>query len=177
VTTVERPGNTAAPTAPPFDKRQRLLEATLKRHQFRQDSLIEALHTAQNAYGFLTPELLWYVARQLRLPPSRVYGVATFYNFFSLKPPGEHVLVLCQGTACYIKGAPACAAAVRAAHGVASGQTTGDGRLSVLTARCLGSCGMAPTAVLDRAFLGNLTPDALLEALAARLGASAAAAP
>jgi bidirectional [NiFe] hydrogenase diaphorase subunit len=167
---MERPAATAGATLSPPDKRQRLLEATLKRHQFRQDSLIEALHTAQNAYGYLTLEVLWRVARALRLPPSRVYGVATFYDFFTLKPPGAHVLVLCQGTACYIKGAPACAAAVRAAYGVASGQTTGDGRLSVLTARCLGSCGMAPTAVLDGAFFGNLTPDAVVAAVAARLG-------
>jgi bidirectional [NiFe] hydrogenase diaphorase subunit len=98
--------------------------------------------------------------------------VATFYNFFSLKPPGQHALVLCQGTACYIKGAPACAAAIRSAYGVTSGQTSADGRLSVLSARCLGSCGMAPAAVLDGAFLSNLTPEAVVAAVAARLGSA-----
>ena len=151
-------------TAPAtVDKRQRMVDATLRRNQLRQDALIEVLHTAQSAYGYLTPELLWYVARQLHLPPSKVYGVATFYNFFTLKPAGRHTLVICQGTACYIRGAPACAAAVRAAFGVASGQTTSDGALSVLTARCLGSCGMAPTGTLDGRLLGQMTPEGFVE--------------
>ena len=81
---------TLRPPAPADDKRQRVLEAALKRTGYKQDALIEVLHSAQNTFGFLTPELLWYVAAQLRVPPSRVYGVATFYNFFSLEPPGEH---------------------------------------------------------------------------------------
>src|ERR1700676_15987 len=71
------------PPAPAEDTRQRVLDAALKRTGFRQDALIEVLHAAQNSFGYLTPELLWYVASRLRLPPSRVYGVATFYNFFS----------------------------------------------------------------------------------------------
>jgi len=85
-------------------ERQRILDAALRRHQYRQDALVEVLHTAQNLYGYLTSERLWYVAQQLHLPPSRVYGVATFYNFFTLKPPGAHNVVY-EGTACYIKGA------------------------------------------------------------------------
>jgi bidirectional [NiFe] hydrogenase diaphorase subunit len=162
------------------DKGQRLVDATLKRNQFRQDALIEVLHTAQSAYGFLAPEMLWYVARKLNLPPSKVYGVATFYNFFCLKPSGRHALVICQGTACYIRGAPKCAAAVRAAFGVADGQTTEDGALSVLTARCLGSCGMAPTGTLDGALLSQVTPEQLVARLRGTIaqdGAVAAAAP
>jgi bidirectional [NiFe] hydrogenase diaphorase subunit len=161
----------AAVAAPKGDKRQALLDATLRRHQFRQDTLIEALHTAQNAYGFLTPELLWYIARRLRLPPSRVYGVATFYSFFTLKPAGQHLLVICQGTACYIKGAPRCAVAIHDAYGVQSGQTTPDGQLSVVAARCLGSCGMAPAAVLDGTFLSNLTPESIVARVSSRLEA------
>ena len=98
---------TLRPPAPADDKRQRVLEAALKRTGYKQDALIEVLHSAQNTFGFLTPELLWYVAAQLRVPPSRVYGVATFYNFFSLKPPGEHTVTVCQGTVCYIRGARA----------------------------------------------------------------------
>ena len=144
------------------DKRQLILDATLKRHQYRQDALIEALHSAQNLYGFLTPELLWYVAQQLKLPPSKVYGVATFYNFFTLKPAGEHALVLCQGTACYIRGAPRLADAIRAEFGIGSGETTKDNRLSLVTARCLGSCGLAPAAILDGQVLSRLTPESLV---------------
>ncbi len=154
-----------------IDRGQRMVDATLRRNQLRQDALIEVLHTAQSAYGYLTPEMLWYVARKLHLPPSKVYGVATFYNFFTLKPTGRHTLVLCQGTACYIHGAPKCAAAILAAFRVGSGRTTPDGALSVLTARCLGSCGLAPTGTLDGDLLGHLTPDELVARVRATLAA------
>ena len=103
------------------------------------------------------------MARELRLPPSKVYGVATFYNFFTLKPSGRHTLVICQGTACYIRGAPGCAAAIKTAFGVESGQTTEDDALSIVTARCLGSCGLAPVSTLDGAVLSRMEPNELVE--------------
>ena len=87
----------------------------MKRHQFAPDALIEVLHTAQELFGFLQTDLLHYVAHGLKLPPSRVYGVATFYHFFSFKPQGEHTCVVCTGTACYVKGADALLAAVEQA--------------------------------------------------------------
>lgn len=164
-----------APLAPSTDRRERILSATLRRHQYRQDALIEVLHAAQNLYGFLTPELLWHVARQLHLPPSKVYGVATFYNFFTLKPAGRHTAVVCQGTACYIRGAPKLAAAVREAYRIVSGQTTADGALSALTARCVGACSLAPVAVLDGVVVSRLTPEALVGRIGAMLAAERAA--
>jgi bidirectional [NiFe] hydrogenase diaphorase subunit len=168
------PGAVAPPTPrPAIDKRQIILDATLRRHQYRQDALIEALHTAQNVYGFLTLELLWYVADQLKLPPSKVYGVATFYNFFTLKPAGAHTLVLCQGTACYIRGAPKLASAIVDAFGLRSGETTPDGELSLVTARCLGSCGLAPAAILDGQVLSRLTPQSLVAGVRSALAAPA----
>jgi NADH:ubiquinone oxidoreductase subunit E len=87
------------------DKRFKMLEATMKKHQFQQSALIEVLHAAQELFGYLEFDLLYFIARGLKLPPSRVYGVATFYHFFSLKPKGEHTCVVCTGTACYVKGA------------------------------------------------------------------------
>jgi bidirectional [NiFe] hydrogenase diaphorase subunit len=170
------PGASAG-AAPGIDRRERLVEGALRRHQERQDALIEVLHAAQNAYGYLTPELLWRVARRLRLPPSKVYGVATFYNVFTLQPAGAHTLVVCQGTACYIRGAPGLAAAVRGAYGVASGETTADGQLSVLTARCLGACSLAPAAVLDGIVLSRLTPETLLGQVRAAVAPAEAGAP
>ena len=147
------------PPAPPDDRRQRVLDAALKRTGFRQDALIEVLHTAQNAFGYLTPELLWYVAAKLRLPPSRVYGVATFYNFFSLKPPGEHTVILCEGTVCYMHGAQRIGEALEVAFGAAPGETSRDGRVSVAVARCFGSCALAPVLVIDGQVAGNSSPD------------------
>jgi bidirectional [NiFe] hydrogenase diaphorase subunit len=145
------------------EKRRRIVDAALRRNQYRQDALIEVLHTAQNTYGYLTPEVLWYLSRQLRLPPSRVYGVATFYNFFSLKPPGEHTCIVCEGTVCYIRGAARIAASVGQALGVEPGRTSADGKVSLGIARCVGSCGLAPVVLVDGVALVRQTPESALE--------------
>jgi bidirectional [NiFe] hydrogenase diaphorase subunit len=154
---------------PKIDVRQRILDTALKRNGFRQDALIEILHTMQNAYGYLTLERLWYVAQQLKLPPSQVYGVATFYNFFSLRPPGEHTLTVCEGTACYIKGSAQIRKAVEARFGVQPNTTTADGRLSFLIARCLGSCSLAPACILDGTVHGRVDPPQVIAVVEAAL--------
>ena len=143
------------------DKRLKVLEVAMKRHQFRQDSLIEVLHTAQELFGYLESELLYFVARRLKLPPSRVFGVATFYHFFTLKPQGRHACVVCTGTACYVKGASGLLAVVNEEAHIKPGETTADGEISLLTARCLGACGNAPVAVVDGVVRSRLTPEAL----------------
>src|SRR5688572_5470153 len=96
--------NTVAP--PSEDKRWRIVNATMRKHGFTPDALIETLHSAQEAFGFLDDTAMRFVAEGLGVPLSRVYGVATFYNLFSLKPQGAHTCVVCLGTACYIKGGP-----------------------------------------------------------------------
>jgi bidirectional [NiFe] hydrogenase diaphorase subunit len=163
MTRVGPPTGTAAPSS--GDKRFRMLDATIKRHQYRQDALIEVLHAAQQLFGYLEPALLSNVARQLKLPPSRVYGVATFYHFFTLKPHGEHTCVVCTGTACYVKGADALIEAVERAAHVQAGETTADGKLSLLTARCLGACGIAPAVTYDGQVAAKQTPATALEKL------------
>ncbi len=154
---------TLATSHPSGDPRFNLVDRALKRFQYRQDALIEVLHTAQEAFGYLSEDLLVYTARQLKLPPSWVYGVATFYHFFSLKPQGEHTCIVCMGTACYVKQAAEILNKLQAEFKVESGHTTADGKLSVSTARCLGSCGMAPMLVLDGEVLGRETPESTLE--------------
>lgn len=144
------------------DKRYKLLEATMRKHGYAGHALIESLHTAQQAFGYLDDFTLWHVARSLHLPPSKVYGVATFYNLFTLKPQGEHTCVVCLGTACYIKGARAAIAAIEQRFHVKAGGTTADRTLSLLTARCFGSCALAPAAVLDGEMLGKLTPEGIV---------------
>ncbi|MCC6730409.1 MAG: bidirectional hydrogenase complex protein HoxE [Chthonomonadales bacterium] len=148
---------------PSGDNRFKMLEATMKRHQYQADALIEVLHTAQELFGYLEEDLLIYVAHSLKVPPSRVFGVATFYHFFSLKPKGLHTCVVCMGTACYVKGAANVVTAIETMAGVRSGETTGDGKLSLLTARCLGACGIAPAVVLDGAVTGRQTPDTVTQ--------------
>jgi bidirectional [NiFe] hydrogenase diaphorase subunit len=158
-----------AASHPSGDPRFKLVDRTLQRFQYQQDALIEVLHTAQETFGFLEDDLMIYVARQLRLPLSWVYGVATFYHFFSLKPQGEHSCIVCLGTACYVKRAAEIVAALRAEFGIEPGQTTADNRLSIAAARCLGSCGLAPVLVLDGMVLGREAPESVVAQVRARL--------
>lgn len=147
------------------DKRFKILEVFMKRHQFRADALIEVLHKAQELFGYLEEDLLIFVAHHLKLPPSRVYGVATFYHFFTLKPQGEHTCVICLGTACYVKGADKLQAAMEAASGIKAGETTPDGKVSLLSARCIGSCGLAPAVTYDGTVCAKQTPEDALAKL------------
>lgn len=145
------------------DKRFKILEVHMKKHQFRHDALIEILHKAQELFGYLEDDLLLFVAFKLKLPPSRVYGVATFYHFFTLKPQGEHTCVVCMGTACYVKGADQVIAAVQDNLKIRPGETTPDNKVSLLTARCIGACGIAPAVVYDGTVTPRATPDLALE--------------
>jgi len=127
--------------------------------------LIEALHTVQETFGYLDEGALRYVAISLRVPLSRAYGVATFYHFFTLKPAGEHTCVVCMGTACYIKGAPQLLSAVQRDLDIKPGETTSDNKVSLLTARCLGSCGLARAVVYDNEVAGKVATKDLRERL------------
>ena len=150
------------PSLPSDDKRWRIVVGTMRRHGFAREALIETLHTVQEYFGYLDKPSLRFVAASLRVPLSQAYGVATFYHFFSLKPPGEHTCVVCTGTACYIKGAAKLLHSLEAKFGIKPGETTPDGKVSLMTARCLGSCGLAPVAVFDQQISGRITPEALL---------------
>jgi len=148
----------AKPSAPSNDKRWKIVEATMRRNGYQGNALIETLHSIQEAFGYLEPEGLRFVAESLRVPLSQVYGAATFYHFFTMKPPGKHTCVVCTGTACYINGAPALLAAMEEKYGIKPGETVPDGELSLLTARCVGSCSIAPVAVFDKDVVGKLGP-------------------
>jgi len=142
------------------DNREKMLDRAMSRHQYSGDALIEVLHTAQELYGFLSRPLLKTIAHKLRLPPSRVLGVATFYHFFSLKPKGEHTFVVCLGTACYVAGGLGLIGKLERRCAKA-GQTTPDGKVSVETARCIGSCGLAPAVIYDGTVMARVTPETL----------------
>jgi bidirectional [NiFe] hydrogenase diaphorase subunit len=154
---------------PSGDARFELLDKTLKRLRYQQDALIEVLHSAQDIFGFLHEDLLMYVAKALKLPPSRVYGVATFYHLFSFEPKGEHSCTVCLGTACYVGGSSAIAARLEQTYGIALEQTTPDRKLSLSSARCLGSCGLAPVMILDGEILGKATSESALAKVQERL--------
>jgi bidirectional [NiFe] hydrogenase diaphorase subunit len=153
------------PPLPSEDKRWRIVNGTMRRHGFARDALIETLHTVQESFGYLDVQSLKFVAQSLRVPLSQAYGVATFYHFFTLKPPGVHCCLICMGTACYIKGANALLNKAESTLGIHAGETTADAQASLMTARCIGSCSMAPAVVFDGEMQGNVQGQALREKL------------
>ncbi len=154
---------------PGGDPRYKGIDRVLKRQQYQQDSLIEVLTSAQEAFGYLTEDVLMYIARQLKLPFSWVYGVATFYHFFSLKPKGEHNCIVCMGTACYVGKGNEILETLEKEFGIKAGQTTPDGKLTLTSTRCLGCCGLAPVVVLGDTVLGKETPASAVAKVKARL--------
>jgi NADH-quinone oxidoreductase E subunit len=131
-----------------------------------ESQLIAVLHAVQEHAGWLPPEQMDAVAQLLGVPTSRVTGVATFYHFFRLTPRGRHVIHVCLGTACYVKGADRLVEKLRGELGITFGETTKDGLFSLEVSRCLGTCGLAPVLMIDDDIYGQVTPDkipALLE--------------
>ncbi len=150
--------------APPSeDKRWRIVQTAMRRHGFSPNALIETLHSVQSAFGYLDDASLRYVALSLHVPLSRAYGVATFYNLFTLKPQGAHTCVVCLGTACYIKGGQQILTALEQTTGIHKGETTPDKQVSLMVARCLGTCGLAPAVVFDEEVAAQNTPDNAIE--------------
>lgn len=148
---------------PSDDKRWRIVDGTARRNGLNRHALIETLHTVQEAFGFIDDDALRFVAKRLRVPLSSAYGVATFYHFFTLKPQGKHTCVVCRGTACYIKGAPKLIDTIGNILDIKPGETTEDGGVSLLSARCVGSCGLAPAVVFDGEVSGKVTPEAVTQ--------------
>ena len=163
--------NRSRPAPPSDDKRWKIVETAMRRNGYAPDGLIEVLHAVQQSFGCLDTASLRYVSSCLRLPPAKVYGVATFYQYFTLRPAGEHTCTVCMGTACYIKGSSELLARLREKYAIEAGDTTEDGEISLLTARCLGACSLAPAVVLDDEVHGTMDPDKLearLEGLVTR---------
>jgi len=122
--------------------------------------LINVLHKAQELFGWLPSEVQEYIAEKLNVSPSTVYGVVTFYNFFSTKPKGKNQVKICLGTACYVKGADRVMERFLSELGVSEGEVTKDGKFSVHGVRCLGACSMAPVVLIgEKDFYGKVTPD------------------
>jgi len=130
-----------------------------------QASLIPILQAVQGELGYLPEEAILAIARHLRLPPSRVFGVITFYAQFRLTPRGRHTVRVCRGTACHVRGGAAVAKAVQSITGVQPGQTSADMRFTYETVACIGACALAPTVVADENTYGEMTPEKAKELL------------
>ncbi|MDO5028663.1 MAG: NADH-quinone oxidoreductase subunit NuoE [Bacillota bacterium] len=118
--------------------------------------LIEILHLVQNTYGYIPEDIITLISKTLDIPPSRIYGVITFYSRFSLVPTGKYSISVCLGTACYVKGAGAILEEIKEELGIDSGQTTEDGLFSIVETRCIGACGLAPVVTINEEVHGRL---------------------
>jgi bidirectional [NiFe] hydrogenase diaphorase subunit len=145
------------------DNRKVMLEKVMKEHEYQESSLLEILHKAQELYGYLDKNLLTHIAKELGLPPSHVFGVATFYSFFKLKAPGEHVVTGCLGTACYVKEVEEIMSAIEREFKLKRGSSTPDGKLSLFITRCIGACAMAPNIIVDEEVIGKANKETVLE--------------
>lgn len=152
------------------DNRRMLLEKAMKEHNYQESALLEILHKAQEIYGYLDKELLMDISGSLNLPPSHVFGVATFYSLFKLRKPGEHVVTGCLGTACYVKEVEEIMQAIEREFQVKRGGSTTDGKLSLFITRCIGACAMAPNIIVDDEVIGKATKEVVLEKIKQALG-------
>lgn len=145
-----------------LERRERVLHA-IERHRKLQGALIPVLHDIQDMFGYLPEDALQLVSDGLRVPMSEIYGVATFYSFFCLEPKGEHVIRVCLGTACYVKGSQAVLQKLSDELKVEVGKTTNDGKFTLEAMRCLGACGLAPVLAIEDHVHGKLLPDDVIK--------------
>lgn len=121
--------------------------------------LINVLHETQMTYGYLPAEVQEVIAHKLNIPVAQVYGVVTFYSFFTMVPKGEHPISICMGTACYVRGAEKILEEFKNELNIKVGETTADGKFSLNCLRCVGACGLAPVAMIGDKVYGRIAPD------------------
>lgn len=141
------------------DERLEKVKEVIACHKDTKGGLIPVMHEVQNIYGYLPEEVLQLVSEELNVPMSEIYGVATFYSIFSLKPKGEHIIRVCLGTACYVKGSQLILDKLSEMLNIEVGGTTEDGKFTLEATRCLGACGLAPVMTIGEKVYGRLTPD------------------
>ena len=134
------------------------VEAICDKHGNRPGELINILHEAQSMHGYLPEEMQRIIARKLNIPASKVYGVVTFYSFFTMTPKGKHPISVCLGTACYVRGSERLLEEIKRALGIEVGETTPDGKFSLDCLRCVGACGLAPVVMIGDQVYGRLQP-------------------
>lgn len=141
------------------------LDEIIERYKGKPGGLIPVLEQAQELLGFLPVPVQRRIGRNLNLPLSQVYGVVTFYSFFTLAPRGKHTVRVCLGTACYVRGGKKIAENIQKIFGVGEGETTPDRLFTYETVRCLGACGLGPVVVVDEDVHGRVKPDKVKEIL------------
>ena len=135
-----------------YERLKEVIEAT----KSMRNPLIEVLRQAQDIFGYLPIEVQEFIAQEMNIPANKIYGVITFYNYFTMKPRGKYTINLCMGTACYVKGAPRLAQMMEEELGVKIGETTPDGKFTLSAVRCVGACSLAPVFVIGEDTYGRV---------------------
>jgi len=141
------------------------LDQILDEFKGKKDAIIPILQRTQDTFGYLPREALKYISAKAHIPLNRLYGVATFYTQFHLKRRGKHVVRICDGTACHVRGAQKNINAMEKGLGLEPGTTSPDYKLTFEIVYCLGSCGLAPVALVDEKVYGEVSPNTLVEKL------------
>ena len=142
------------------------LQKVIDELRHEQGALMPIMQHAQDIFGYLPEEVQNYIAREMDIPVSDVYGVATFYAQFNLEPKGKYIISVCMGTACYVKGSQQVLDKLEEVLGVPAGRTTPDGMFTLNATRCLGACGLAPVIMVNDDVHGRMTPDLVPQIIA-----------
>ena len=142
------------------------IKSVCKEHGNKAGEVINVLHKVQGEFGYLPAEVQELVAKELNIPVSRVYGIVSFYSFFTMTPKGEHPISVCLGTACYVRGAEKVLDELKRQLGIGVGEVTPDGKFSLTCLRCVGACGLAPVIEVGEKVYGRMTPDRVKDVLA-----------
>lgn len=145
------------------DERKHLVTDIVAKHKNSKGALIPILHEVQGLYGYLPIEAQEVIAKEMNVPISEVFGVISFYSFFSLNPKGKHRVSICMGTACYVKGSGPILDKLKETLAIEVGETTEDGEFTLEDCRCLGACGLAPVLTINGKVFGRLTKDDIPE--------------
>lgn len=140
-------------------EQKQIIDQILDTHRSRPGATMVILNELQGQIGFISPAMQNYVAKQLRVPPSSIHGVVSFYSFFTTTPRGKHTIKICLGTACYVGGAPQLIEKAKQLLSIEPGQTTPDGEITVELCRCVGACSQAPVVVADEDVHGRVRPN------------------
>ena len=143
-----------------------LIKEICAKYSNKEGELINVLHNVQEKLGYLPAEVQEVIAHELNTSVARVYGVVTFYSFFTMIPHGEYPISICMGTACYVRGAEQVLSEFKRKLNVEVGQTTPDGKFSLSCLRCVGACGLAPVVLVGEKVYGRVSPDGVKDIVA-----------
>lgn len=155
-----------ATTAQFTDEMYQQLEQFIDSMPSTKGELIRVLHKAQEIFGYLPEEVQKYVGKKLNVSTAKVFGVVSFYSYFTMTPKGEHDIAICLGTACYVRGAEKVLDEIKKELNIEVGETTPDGKFSITGLRCVGACGLAPVVMVGEKVYGRVEPDMIKDIIA-----------